>query len=110
MAPDFVVPFDSLLAIGTELNAVSANVATGDGAAFDVAGLDDPAHEPIRSALDDFRSQWEASVRTLGNNIGALGEISLQIGQTVQQVDAAIAAALAPPTAAATVPSPNFRV
>jgi hypothetical protein len=96
MAPEFVIPYTALVSIGLELAEISDNLAAGNGAAFDVGGLDDPAQSPIVGAIDDFRDEWQASVRRLGENIGTLGDISQQIGTTFQQFDDQIATALRP--------------
>ena len=96
MAPEFVIPYDALAEVGSRLASISENLGAGTGPAPEAGGLDDPAHIPIITALDDFRSEWEASVHTLGANIATLGGISGQIGALVGAFDDAVAGALFP--------------
>ncbi len=99
VAPEIVYPYTKLVQIGGDLTDISQKLAADDGAAYDVAGLDDPAQHPIKDAIGDFREEWEASVRKLGKNIGSSGELSTQIGTTVGAFDQQVADGLRPATA-----------
>ena len=66
MAPEVVIPYDTLISIGTELKTVSDGITGDKRAAYDVDGLDDPAQHDISSAIGDFRDEWKASVEKLG--------------------------------------------
>lgn len=88
-------PHQALRAVGSSLGDIADQIGSSRRNAFEVMGL---AHDQdrIRSALDRFRGEWEASVAKLGDNIGGLGETSTQIGDLSGQFDAELAASMSP--------------
>ncbi len=93
---DFVqYPFQALQDVGRAVAGISERIASGSTNAFEIGGLDfDQAR--IGAALDHFRSEWEASLQKLGENIGGFGAISTQLGAISASFDRELATSLNP--------------
>lgn len=88
-------PFLTLQAVGSNLGEIAEQIGSGCRDAFEVSGLAaDQAR--ISAALDGFRSEWEASMTRLGDNIGGFGDTSTQIGGLSGQFDTELARSLSP--------------
>lgn len=88
-------PFQALQAVGSSLTTISEQISSQSKNAFEVLGLT-PDQSRIDEALGHFRSEWEASLKKLGENIGGFGDTSTQIGTMSGQFDAELATALQP--------------
>ena len=93
-------PYEALQAVGTSLTTISEQISAKSKNAFEVLGFT-ADQSRINDALDHFRSEWEASLKKLGENIGGFGDISAQIGTMSGQFDAALAAGMRPAGASA---------
>lgn len=88
-------PFEELQAVGRSLTAIAEQISGQSKLAFEVEGLTaDQAR--IAEALGHFRSEWQASLNKLGENIGSFGDMSTQIGTMSGQFDAELATMLRP--------------
>ena len=97
-------PYEALRAVGSSLTTISEQIATKSKNAFEVLGFTSDQSR-INDALGHFRSEWEASLTKLGENIGGFGDTSTQIGTMSGQFDATLAASLKPGGTAAGPPS-----
>lgn len=88
-------PYAALQAVGTSLGTISEQIGSKSKNAFEVEGFTSDQSR-INDALGDFRSEWEASVKKLGDNIGGFGETSTQIGTIAAQTDVELAKAMSP--------------
>jgi len=88
-------PYATLQQLGGTLTGISDTLSQSNKGAADVNGLG-ADQQRIADAISGFRSEWEQSIRELGENIGNLGELSNQIGQMVGGFDQAVADALRP--------------
>lgn len=93
-------PYEALQAVGSSLTTISEQISTQSKNAFEVLGFT-PDQSRIDEALGHFRSEWEASLTKLGENIGGFGDTSTQIGTVSGQFDAALAASMKPGGASA---------
>lgn len=88
-------PFEALQAVGSSLTTISEQISSQSKNAFEVLGFT-PDQARIDEALGNFRSEWEASLTKLGENIGGFGDTSTQIGTMSGQFDAQLATSLRP--------------
>jgi len=88
-------PYEALQAVDGNLAGISEQLGSKSKGAFEIIGFTQD-QDRINSALGDFRSEWEQSVKKLGENIGGLGDISTQIGTMVAQFDAELAKSMNP--------------
>jgi hypothetical protein len=95
MTPYAKYPYATLQSVGGKLTTISDSLSQSNKGASDVNGLSDDQHR-IHDAINDYRDEWEQSVRKLGENIGNLGDLSTQVGQMVGQFDDAVAKAIKP--------------
>jgi hypothetical protein len=86
-------PYEALQAVGGNLTDISEQIGSKSRNAFEIIGFTSD-QDRINSALDHFRSEWEASVKKLGDNIGGFGDTSTQIGTMAGQTDAELAEAM----------------
>lgn len=89
-------PYATLVGLGNQLTLVSEKLQGDDRGAEDCNGLDGSDHDPIQSAIHDFRKVWKASVKQLTEDIGKWGGLSKAIGQMVEDFDTQLATALRP--------------
>lgn len=99
-------PYEALQAVGTGLTTISEQISTSSRNAFEVVGFT-PDQSRIDEALGHFRTEWEASLNKLGENIGGFGDTSTQIGTMIGQFDATLAASMKPGSAPAGPSSPH---
>ena len=99
-------PYEALQAVGSQLSNISEQISSKSRNAFEVAGFT-PDQARINEAVSHFRSEWEASLRKLGENIGGFGDISTQIGTMSGQFDAALAKSLRPGAASSSGHGPQ---
>ncbi|MFD7653966.1 hypothetical protein ACFV4N_08305 [Actinosynnema sp. NPDC059797] len=95
-------PYATLISLGNNLTTISDKLKEGDRGAQDCHGLDNADHGRIQSAIEDFRSEWKTSLKTLLEDIGTWGGLSKQIGQMVADFDGQLANALRPKNDGAT--------
>lgn len=88
-------PYQALQTVGSSLTTISEQISTQSKNAFEVLGFT-PDQSRINDALGHFRSEWEASLKKLGENIGGFGETSTQIGTMSAEFDAQLATSLRP--------------
>ena len=88
-------PYETLQAVGSRLAMISDQISSKSRNAFEVDGMT-PDQDRIGSALSSFRTEWEASLKKLGENIGGFGETSTQIGAMSGEFDAELARAMDP--------------
>ena len=88
-------PFQALETVGRDLADIRDRIGSKSTNAFEVHGLAaDQAR--IGAALEHFRTEWEASVKKLAENIGGFGDLSAQIGAMSAQFDDELARSLSP--------------
>lgn len=88
-------PYEALQAVGSSLTTISEQISTKSKNAFEVLGFT-PDQSRINEALGHFRSEWEASLTKLGENIGGFGDTSTQIGTMSGEFDATLASSMKP--------------
>jgi hypothetical protein len=88
-------PYEALQSVGSNLADISDQIGSKSKNAFEILGLT-ADQDRINGALGHFRSEWEASVKKLGENIGGFGETSTQIGTLAAQTDSGLATAMNP--------------
>ncbi len=88
-------PYEALQAVGSSLSSISDQVSTESRNAFEVTGFT-PDQDRINGALDHFRSEWQASLVKLGENISGFGELSASIGSMSGQFDNQLASSMSP--------------
>ena len=88
-------PYAALQAVGTNLGGISEQIGSKSKGAFEILGFTEDQSR-INDALGHFRSEWEASVKKLGENIGGFGDLSTQIGIIAAQTDEELARAMRP--------------
>lgn len=88
-------PYEALKSVGSNLANISDQIGSKSKNAFEISGLTSD-QDRINSALGHFRSEWEASVKKLGDNIGGLGQTSTQIGTLAAATDTGLARAMNP--------------
>ena len=88
-------PYAALQTVGTNLGEISEQIGSKSKGAFEIIGLTEDQSR-INDALGHFRSEWEASVKKLGENIGGFGDLSTQIGTIAAQTDEELAKAMRP--------------
>ncbi|MET3805634.1 hypothetical protein ABIB25_002638 [Nakamurella sp. UYEF19] len=88
-------PYEALQAVGSNLTTISDQIGSKSKNAFEILGFT-ADQDRINSALGHFRSEWEASVKKLGENIGGFGDTSTQIGSMSAQFDAQLASSMQP--------------
>ncbi|SDO77633.1 hypothetical protein SAMN04515671_1965 [Nakamurella panacisegetis] len=93
--PHAQYPYAALQSVGANLRGISEQIGSKSKGAFDIAGLTQDQSR-INDAIGHFRSEWEASVKKLGENIGGFGELSTQIGTIAAQTDEELAKAMRP--------------
>ena len=86
-------PFAALQSVGGELATISERIGSTSGDAFRTKGLA-ADQASISAALDHFRSEWQASLQKLGENIGGFGDTSAQIGALSAQFDEELSRAM----------------
>jgi hypothetical protein len=90
-------PTEVLITVGGNLNDISDTLSSSSKGAYEILGFS-ADQSPINDALGDFKSEWDASVKKLGENIGDFGDLSKQIGQMAADTDQALADAMHPGT------------
>ena len=88
-------PYTALQSVGSNLGNISDQIGSKSKNAFEVDGFTQDQSR-INDALGHFRSEWEASVKKLGDNIGGFGDTSTQIGAMAAQTDTELAKAMRP--------------
>ncbi len=88
-------PYEALQSVGSNLGNISDQIGSKSKNAFEILGLTSD-QDRINSALGHFRSEWEASVKKLGENIGGFGQTSTQIGTLAAETDTGLAQAMSP--------------
>jgi hypothetical protein len=86
-------PHEVLIALGGNLTDISDTLGSSSKGSYEIIGFTQD-QAPINDALGDFKSEWDASVKKLGENIGDFGDLSKQIGQMAAQTDEALAQAM----------------
>jgi hypothetical protein len=86
-------PHEVLTALGGNLTTISDTLGSSSKGSYEIIGFT-PDQSPINDALGDFKSEWDASVKKLGENIGDFGDLSKQIGQMAAETDQALAQAM----------------
>lgn len=89
-------PTEVLIALGTELSAVSAKVSDKKHGAESCGGLGSDGQDKIQDAIKHFGSTWKTSVEQLVSEVDNWGGLSTAIGDMVDQFDAQSATALSP--------------
>jgi hypothetical protein len=90
-------PYEVLSQLGTNLSNLSTQLASKQHGANDCAGLGSDGQDRIQHEVENFRGEWKTSINNLIDDIGNWGGLSKAIGDMVQQFDAQVARALAPP-------------
>ena len=88
-------PYEALQAVGSNLTTISEQISSQSKNAFEVLGFT-ADQSRINDALGHFRSEWEASLNKLGENIGGFGDTSTQIGTMSGEFDAQLASSMNP--------------
>lgn len=88
-------PYQALQAVGSNLTTISDQIGSKSKNAFEILGFTSD-QDRINGALGHFRSEWEASVKKLGDNISGFGETSTQIGTMSAQFDEQLASSMNP--------------
>ncbi|MDO5670444.1 MAG: hypothetical protein Q4G50_10600 [Corynebacterium sp.] len=81
------VPVEHLQALASQLGAMSTELDAVEQGVAPVSGVDDIHGSRMQAAVAEFFHEWEASRRTLIDNVGVLGEVSGAIGQMVGDFD-----------------------
>lgn len=89
-------PTEVLIALGTELNAVSTKLSDKNRGAENCGGLGGDGQSKVQDAIGSFSSTWKTSVKQLLDEVDKWGGLSKAIGDMVDQFDSQSAAALSP--------------
>ncbi|MDO5669808.1 MAG: hypothetical protein Q4G50_07375 [Corynebacterium sp.] len=81
------VPVEQLQTLASQLTSMRTELDSVEQGVAPIMGVDDVHGHRMREAVSEFFQEWEASRRTLIDNVGVLGDVSGAIAQMVGDFD-----------------------